>query len=437
VRYLNTVYVREHRARVAHRRGALLVSLPTGKNRVPLEAVDALVLLGGAQITTQAVDACVRRGVRIAALTMRGAIRFVVGGPTSGNVHLRLSHYRAVEDGGHSLSISKIIVAAKLQNSSRVVGRWGRDEKDSSRSDRLEKRAAQIRERVARLAEASSPDHVRGIEGDAARIYFRALGIALSTSHLEFRSRSRRPPRDPINAMLGFCYGLLVTELIGAAEALGLDYQMGFFHRPRSGRPSLALDLAEELRALADRFVVGLVRRRQIGPDSFVTTPGGGVYLTDAGRKSLIEAWERNKERELQHRVLGRRVERWALPLVQATLLARHLRGDLPAYPAYVMTSRAMDVLVTYDIADTDGKGASRLRRVARVCEKYGERVQLSVFECRLSPTRLARMIGEVQDILDADIDSLIVYRFPGSIADSRTRFGRSRAHEIGTPWVL
>ncbi|MCE2558086.1 MAG: CRISPR-associated endonuclease Cas1 [Acidobacteria bacterium] len=339
MRYLNTVYVREHRARVAHRRGSLLVSLPSGKRRVPLEAVDALVLLGGAQITTQAVDACVRRGVRVAALTMKGAVRFVVGGATSGNVHLRLAHYRAVEDEAHSLRISKVIVAAKLQNSSRVVGRWGRDERETVRADRLLRRALQIRERVAKLADASSPDQVRGIEGDAARIYFRALEIALSTSNLRFRRRNRRPPRDPVNAMLGFCYGLLVTELTGAVEGLGLDYQMGFLHRPRSGRPSLALDLAEELRALADRFVVGLVRRRQIGPGSFVETPGGGVYLTDDGRQSLIEAWERDKDRELQHRLLRRRVERWALPLVQATLLARHLRGDLPAYPAYVLAS--------------------------------------------------------------------------------------------------
>ncbi|MCY3932707.1 MAG: CRISPR-associated endonuclease Cas1 [Acidobacteria bacterium] len=337
MRYLNTVYVREHRARIAHRRGALLISLPSGKNRIPLEAVDALVLLGGAQITIQAIDACVRRGVRVAALTMGGTVRFAVGGPTSGNVHLRLAHYRAVESDDHSLRISKIIVAAKLQNSSRVVGRWGRDERDSFRSEGLGRRSEQIRERVARLAGASSPDHVRGIEGDAARVYFRALGIALSTSHLEFRERTRRPPRDPVNAMLGFCYGLLVTELIGAVEALGLDYQMGFLHRPRSGRPSLALDLAEELRALADRFVVGLVRRRQIGPENFHETPGGGVYLTNDGRKSLLQAWERDKDRELQHRILGRWVERWALPLVQATLLARHLRGDLPAYPAFVM----------------------------------------------------------------------------------------------------
>lgn len=338
MRYLNTVYVREHRARIRHRSGALLVSSPKGKSRIPLEAVDAVILLGSAQVTTQAIDACTRRGVRITALTRGGVLRFVVGGPTGGNVHLRIAHYRAVGDEVHSLALSRAVVAAKLQNSSRVVARWARDEREPVRAEGLALRAVQLRERVARLAAASSGDHVRGVEGDAARIYFRALGLALSTSHLGFQARSRRPPRDPVNAMLGFCYGLVVTEIIGAVESLGLDYQMGFFHRPRSGRPSLALDLAEELRALSDRFVVTLVRRRQVGSDSFVCMPGGGVYLTDQGRATLIEAWERDKERQLPHGVLGRRVERWALPSVQATLLARHLRGDLPAYPAFVMT---------------------------------------------------------------------------------------------------
>ena len=138
--------------------------------------------------------------------------------------------------------------------------------------------------------------------------------------------------------MLGFCYGLMLTEFIGSMEAVGLDHQMGFFHRPRSGRPSLALDLAEELRPLTDRFVVSLVRRRQLASESFVETPGGAVYLSDDGRKRLIKEWERHKESELHHAVLGRRVGRWALPSIQATLLARHLRGDLPAYPPFVMT---------------------------------------------------------------------------------------------------
>ena len=146
--------------------------------------------------------------------------------------------------------MSKAIVAAKLQNSRKVVDRWARDEKDPTEADRLAARATQIWERVSRLADADTVNHVRGIEGDAARTYFGAVAQVVSKSDIGFSKRTRRPPRDPVNAMLGFCYGLLVTEVIGAVESVGLDYQMGFFHRPRSGRPSLALDLAEELRAL-------------------------------------------------------------------------------------------------------------------------------------------------------------------------------------------
>ena len=172
---------------------------------------------------------------------------------------------------------------------------------------------------------------------DAARIYFRGVGAVLADAGVEFPARRRRPPRDPVNSALGFCYGLLVTELIGAIESAGLDYQMGFFHRPRSGRPSLALDLAEELRPLTDRFIVSLIRRRQLGENEFVRTPGGAVYLGDDGRKQLLRAWERHKEWQVRHAVLQRNIGRWAIPSVQATLLARHLRGDLSSYPPFVM----------------------------------------------------------------------------------------------------
>ena len=337
MRLLSTVYVRNHRARVQHRRGALLVSTPDGSQRIPLEGIDAVIVLGGAQITTQALDACVRHGVRVAALHMGGAVRFVVGGATGGNVHLRTALFQAATNEDRSLELSKAIVAAKLQNSRKVVDRWARDETNAAEGERLADRGAQIRERIGRLASADSADHVRGIEGDAARIYFRAVGQTVAASGLEFSARTRRPPRDPVNALLGFCYGLLVSECIGAAESVGLDFQMGFFHRPRAGRPSLALDLAEELRALTDRFVVALVRRRQVAVDSFVHMPGGGVYLSDDGRTRLIKEWEAHKETEIHHQVLGRPIGRWALPSVQATLLARHLRGDLPAYPPFVL----------------------------------------------------------------------------------------------------
>ena len=314
------------------------MSSPEGSQRVPLEAIDAVVVLGGAQITMQALDACVSRGVRVAALRRSGAVRFLVNGASNGNVHLRTALFEAVADDSRSLELARAIVAAKLQNSRRVVGRWSRDEKEAKTRAHLAERSEQIRQRVARLADAVTGDHIRGIEGDAARIHFRALEQVVASSELAFSSRTRRPPRDPINAMLSFCYGLAVTECTGALESVGLDYQMGFFHRPRAGRPSLALDLAEELRALTDRFVVSLVRRRQIGPEDFESTPGGGVYLSDDGRVALIKAWEDHKETELPHRILGRAVGRWAIPSVQATLLARHLRGDLTAYPPFVLS---------------------------------------------------------------------------------------------------
>lgn len=337
MRYLNTLYVRDHRARVQHRRGSLTVSSPEGSRRVPLEALDAVVVLGGAQVTMQALDACVRRGIRVAALHRGGAVRFVVHGATSGNVHLRKALFEAVTDDSRSLDLARAIVAAKLQNSRKVVGRWSRDEKDAAGGKRLADRSEQIRQRIARLADAAAGDHVRGIEGDAARIYFRAVEQVVADAELGFSARTRRPPRDPVNAMLSFCYGLMVTECTGALESVGLDFQMGFFHRPRAGRPSLALDLAEELRALTDRFVVSLVRRRQVGSASFDRTPGGGVYLSDDARTALIKAWEDHKETEIPHRILGRPVGRWAIPSIQATLLARHLRGDLPAYPPFVL----------------------------------------------------------------------------------------------------
>lgn len=337
MRYLNTLYVRNHRAKIRHRRGSLLLASPDGNQRVPLEAIDGVVLLGGGQITTQALEACVRRGVRVAALRQGGSIRFVVGPATGGNVHLRTALYRTISNEAHSLELSKSIVAAKLQTSRKVVDRWARDETDPLAADQLKSRAEDLLIRVARVAEARTPNHVRGVEGDAARVYFGAVRQALARCKFRFAGRNRRPPRDPVNALLGFCYGLMITEFIGALEAVGLDYQMGFFHRPRSGRPSLALDLCEELRPVTDRFIVSLLRRNQLGPQSFVNTPGGGVYLSDQGRVSLIGQWERHKDSEFIHTVLGRRVGRWALPSIQATLLARHLRGDLPAYPPYVL----------------------------------------------------------------------------------------------------
>jgi CRISPR-associated protein Cas1 len=155
---------------------------------------------------------------------------------------------------------------------------------------------------------------------------------------LSFRTRTRRPPRDPVNALLSFLYGLLTSETSGALQTVGLDVQIGFLHAARPGRPALALDLMEEFRpGIADRFAVRLIGRRQVRAEHFMFTPGGACYLTNEGRSIVLSAYESFKTEETPHRLLGRTVPRWTLPAVQATLLARHLRGDLPVYPPYVI----------------------------------------------------------------------------------------------------
>ena len=314
-----------------------MVKQEAGTTRIPLAGIDALVLLGSGQVTTDALAACVKRGVRVASLRRSGALRFVVGGPMSGNVHLRVAQHSAVLSEEHSLAIARAVVAAKLQSSRKMLLRWSRDAHSPDHRQQLQQRAEMVAERIARVPGAGSGDHLRGLEGDAARIYFRGLGQHLADVGLRFNSRTRRPPRDPVNALMSFSYGLLTAEIIGSINAVGLDHQLGFLHRPRSGRPSLALDLAEELRPLTDRFTVALLKRRQLDEGHFVRTPGGAVYLSDEGRDTVLKSWESHKETLIPHKILRRPVERWALPTIQATLLARHLRGDLPLYPPFVL----------------------------------------------------------------------------------------------------
>ena len=336
MRYLNTVYVRDYRARVGYRRGSLMVSGSEGKQRIAMGSIDAVVMFGG-QITTEALTQLVRRNIRVAALTKGGRIRFIVSGPTSGNVHLRQAQHAAASDPAETLRITRNIIAAKLQNSRRVIARWARDNTDASVRAELRTRVEQLGEKIPQTAHVESPYELRGIEGDAGRLHFGAIRTVLGSEPLRFTTRNRRPPRDPVNALLGLCYALLTTEISGAVETVGLDPQIGFFHRARSGRASLALDLVEEFRPIVDRFVVGVTRRRQIQTRDFTMKAGGACYLTDQGRDHLLKLWEDHKGVGLKHGLLGRRVERWALPTVQATLLARHLRGDLPAYTPFIL----------------------------------------------------------------------------------------------------
>lgn len=339
MRVLRTLYIQDHYAKVSLQKRALMVTSGSTKTRVPLEALDGVFLLGGAQVTTDAIAACAKKGVRLASLQRNGKLRFAVGGPVSGNVHLRVAQVTAASQPLTVAAFARWIVAGKLQNYRRLLIRWSWDARGILRSN-LAEQAEAIACRLDGLAGVTDGNKIRGIEGDASRRYFRGLASQLASTGagLYFSGRNRRPPRDPVNAMLSFLYSLVLAELVGALDAVGLDPQVGYLHGVRSGRPSLALDLLEEFRpATADRLAVRLIRRRQIRGEHFLVTPGGACYLTDEGRTLLINAYEAFKDEEVPHALLGRNIPRWSLPTVQATLAARYLRGDIPAYPPFVM----------------------------------------------------------------------------------------------------
>ncbi|WP_165491930.1 CRISPR-associated endonuclease Cas1 [Egibacter rhizosphaerae] len=340
MRLLNTLYVTEHGARVGLRKGSLAVKLRDGRERrVPINAVDTVVLLGRAQPSAELLAECSRRNIRVAALTRYGRVRFVVAGPTGGSVHLRLEQYRRATEAAPSAQVARTVVAGKLQNCRRMLQRWEWDAPARLRSLFADQRGM-VEERLRALEGSLDGDRIRGIEGDGTRRYFRGLALHLGSQEtsVHFAGRSRRPPRDPVNAVLSFAYGLLLTEAVGALEAAGLDPQIGFLHQPRSGRPALALDLVKEFRpAFGDRFGIAALMRGQLTDDDFVRSNRDACHLNDEGRRKFIEAFEEFKSEEVFHPVLGRDLPRWSALSVQATLMARHVRGDLADYPPFTL----------------------------------------------------------------------------------------------------
>lgn len=339
MRVLNTLYVTEHRMKLSVRDKS--IEIRDGRTlvgRYPMHGLDAVVVTGRAELTNEAIGRCVQQGVKIAALSKTGRLRFTIGGPTRGNVLLRVAQSQAAIDEAASLGIATVFVAGKLQNQRRNLLRWTWDCPDERMKRHIERQRMIVEKRLKSLPDAIDGDQLRGYEGDATRRYFKGLGahIARVAEPLTFETRNRRPPRDPVNALFSYLYGLLTVEAVGALDAVGLDPQVGFLHQMRPGRPSLALDLIEEFRPVVERFAVGALARRQIQGEHFETSPGGACSLTDDGRRILLGLWEEQRSQQVVHPLLKQDVAIAALLTIQATLLARRLRGDLSSYPPYV-----------------------------------------------------------------------------------------------------
>ena len=311
----------------------------TELRRLPLHNLDGIVAFGYTGASPALMGACAEHGVALTFLTMHGRFLARVSGMEQGNVLLRRQQYRASDSPVQSAGIARGFITGKLFNSRWVIERAARDYSLRLDTEKMKRASAFLAESIKQLQSAGNLEEIRGIEGEAATRYFSVLDemILQQKEQFFFHERNRRPPTDNVNAMASFVYTLLAHDTASALEAAGLDPYVGFLHRDRPGRLSLALDLMEEFRpVLADRFVLTLINTRQVGGDGFVRKEDGAVFMDDKTRKTILTAWQQKKQEKITHPLLGEKMEWGLIPYSQALLLARYLRGDIDAYPPFL-----------------------------------------------------------------------------------------------------
>lgn len=305
---------------------------------IPIHGVDGILCFGGVTVTPPLLGHCAEAGVTVTWLSENGRFLARAEGPVRGNVLLRKTQYRASEDGRAAI-IARSIIIGKVANQRHVLRRFLRDHKTTSPPDAVSAIEGAI-DRMGRglrsLGKDLALDTLRGLEGEAAAAYFSVFGKMIRVDGFDFSGRVRRPPTDPVNALLSFVYTMLTHDARSALEGVGLDPAVGFLHRDRPGRPGLALDLVEEFRAwFADRLVLSLINRRQVSVSDFRVEPGGATLLDDAGRKTVLVAYQERKREEMVHPFTGEKLMLGLLWHEQARLLASCLRGDIDAYPPF------------------------------------------------------------------------------------------------------
>jgi CRISPR-associated protein Cas1 len=339
--FMNTLYITTPEAYLRLEGETVCVMVEKEKRlQVPLHHLSSFVLFDHVMLSPALMGRCAADGRSIVWLNRSGRFQARMEGPVNGNILLRQAQFRAGDDEGQILRLSQRFIAGKIRNSRQVLMRGARDSKDEQEKTALVQAARSLANNLKKLANVQNPDEARGLEGDAARIYFDALPLLIRESArttFVFTTRNRRPPRDCFNALISFLYALVLGDCRSALETVGLDPQLGFLHAVRPGRESLALDLLEEFRApLCDRLALTVINREQIKDKDFGRRDGGSVLLNDTGRKTVIAAYQARKQEELIHPVLGQSVSIGLIPQIQARLLARYLRGDVEDYVPYL-----------------------------------------------------------------------------------------------------
>lgn len=333
---LNTLYITRQESYLHKDRETIVIKQGGEKiGQFPAINISNIYCFGQISVSPFLMGYCADNAIGLTFYTEYGRFLARVLGKPTGNVLLRRQQYRWADSDQYSTSLAGVMVAAKIANCRAVLQREIRNHGDNAA---LSKVVDSLAVSCRRAKAAKSVDEARGIEGDAAANYFSVFDELIRGSGFVFGGRVRRPPTDPVNAMLSFAYSLITQECVSALSGVGLDPYVGFLHRDRPGRPSLALDLLEEFRApWADRFILTLINRRQFQLPDFITEASGAVKFSEEGRKRFLAAWQERKQVEIMHPYLQESVPIGLLPHCQSMLLARHLRGDTEHYPPFLV----------------------------------------------------------------------------------------------------
>lgn len=307
--------------------------------RLPLHNLESIITFGYTGASPALMGACARKNISLCFMTQNGRFLSRVVGKSYGNVLLRKEQYRVSDDEACSCAIARNFIFGKIYNAKWILERAVRDHEWRLDAEKLRSISAALSQKLEAVNDCDDIEQLRGIEGSAAGLYFSVVDqlILQQKEDFYFHERNKRPPRDNVNALLSFVYTLLANNCASALETVGLDAYVGFLHRDRPGRVSLALDLMEEMRGLfADRFVMTLINRKEVSAKGFLKRENGAVLMDDETRKTVLVAWQERKTEIITHPFLKEKVEWGLVPFVQAMLLARHLRGDLDGYPPFL-----------------------------------------------------------------------------------------------------
>lgn len=307
--------------------------------RVPLHNLEAIVTSGYQGASPALMGACVQRNIDISFLSASGRFLARISGEVQGNVTLRKQQFHISENESEAIAIARNCIIGKVFNSRWILERAARDYPMRLDSEKLKEKSSFLGESLRKIRMCQSAGELRGLEGEAASVYFSVFDdlILQQKDHFCFHGRSKRPPLDRVNAMLSFAYTLLAGMCSAALSSVGLDPYVGFLHTDRPGRMSLALDMVEEFRSvMADRFVLTLINKRIISESGFSEKENGAVIMDDETRKLFLAHWQMRKKETIKHPFLDEKIEWGMAPYVQAMLLARYLRGDLDEYPPFL-----------------------------------------------------------------------------------------------------